>query len=412
MKSPRIIPPRHWYWAVFLVFTGQGLVSTVFWTRSPDIAAHLGVDVATVGLLGFLSSVGGLLGILSGGPLSARIGNRFVMIPSFAIVVTSLLLISFAAIGANTIGVAFGLFALGFASGTGGIALNLEGASVDRASVRSLLPSIHGAFSAGSLIGSGLGALLIALSLSIPASFAVLCAVYVCVMSVGLINIPRHSGRQVTHDMNTQEIAQIPSRQERRGVLREARLWGVMFIIFGMVMAEATAATWLPLSLVTNAGLEPATASLGLSLFFAGMTVGRFSGGLVVDRLGRSRTLAIYTVIAVVGILLVSATPLLHAWFIGATLWGLGLSIGFPLCVAAVSYEPRLAPSRVKYVATTGSLSSLVGPPAIGFIGQIFGLFVAFLIPATLLVSGLTSNRHTRPSAEEGTHHESILDLP
>ena len=408
----RIISSRRWYWAVFVVFAAQGLVSTTFWVRSPEIASLLHVDVAAMGLLGFLSSIGGFIGVFSGAPISARIGSRLLMIPAFALVVLSLLTIGFVASTGNITVVALCLFTLGLGSGFGGIAMNLEGAAVDRASAKSLLPSIHGAFSAGTLAGSAVGALMIAASVSVASSFALVCLIYIVAMSLGVVNIPRESGRRVTDSMDTQEIATVPTRAQRRGVLRERRQLSVMFIIFGLVLGEAVAGTWIPLALTSNGHLGEAAASLGLTLYFAGMTLGRFTGGLVVDQLGRARSLFIYSIVATAGIVIVATSNFTHLVYLGTILWGLGLSVGFPLCVSAVSFDQRLAPSRVGYLASTGSVAGTVGPPVVGLVGQGAGLFTAFAIPVVFLLGGLFANRHTALVPGENAHHENVLDQP
>jgi MFS family permease len=407
---PRKISPRRWYWATFAIFAGQGILSTAFWTRSPEIQHLLGVDVALMGLLGFVNSIGGLIGILLGAQIVPRAGIRRSMIGSYSLVGLSLIAIALTTLAHSVVGTAIFLFLMGLGSGLSGLSINLEGASVDRASTRSLLPSLHGAFSAGTLAGSAIGASLIALHVNLLTSFALILALYVVTMALGVPNIPRHSGRRVTEDMDTQAIAAVPSRPERRAVLRETRTWGVMFIVFGFTLGEAVAGTWLPIALVQGAAMGAAAASFGLSLYFAGMTVGRFTGGMVVDRIGRSKALLLYPSIAIVGILIVAATPLVHAPYVGAALWGLGLSVGFPLCVSALSFEPRLAPTRVGYLATTGSVSVTTGPPLIGVVGQFTGLLTAFLIPAVILAGGLFANRHTKLAPQEQKHHEPTLD--
>lgn len=407
---PRIISPRRWYWATFVIFAGQGIMATAFWTRSPEIERLLGVDVAVMGLLGFLNSIGGLIGILAGGKLVPRFGVRQTMIGAYATILISLSMIGVSATTHNVLGVAVFLLTLGLASGLGGLAINLEGSAVDRASSRSLLPSLHGAFSAGTLIGSALGAFLIATNVNLISSFVLICVVYVAAMAAGVPSIPRYSGRRFTEDMDTQAIAAVPTKTERRAVLRERRLWGVLFIVFGFTLGEAVAGTWIPLALVKGNGMSAADAGLGLSLYFAGMTLGRFTGGFSVDFLGRARALVIYALIAVIGIGIVISSPITHIPYLGTFLWGIGLSIGFPLCVSAVSFEPRLVSSRVSYLATTGSVSVTVGPPLLGVLAQFTSLLAVFTIPAALLLTGLFANKNTRLAPEELKHHETILD--
>lgn len=407
---PRKISPRRWYWATFVIFAGQGIMATAFWTRSPEIEHLLGIDVAVMGVLGFLNSVGGLIGILGGGKLVPRFGIRNTMIVAYSTILVSLTMIGLSATAHNVYGTAVFLLTLGMASGLGGLAINLEGSAVDRASSRSLLPSLHGAFSAGTLIGSAFGALLIAMNVDLIVSFALICLIYIIAMASGLPFIPRYSGRRFTEDMDTQAIAAVPTKAERRGVLRERRLWGVLFIVFGFTLGEAVAGTWIPLALVKGDGMSAADAGLGLSLYFAGMTFGRFTGGFSVDFLGRARALFLYAIIAVIGILIVSTSSWNHLPYVGTFLWGIGLSIGFPLCVSAISFEPRLVSSRVSYLATTGSVAVTTGPPLLGVLAQFTSLLAVFTIPAALLIAGLFANKNTRLAPEELPHHETILD--
>ena len=407
---PRTISPRRWYWATFVIFAGQGIMSTAFWTRSPEIEHLLGVDVAVMGVLGFMNSIGGLVGILTGGKLVPRFGVRNTMIAAYVTILISLTMIGISASNHNVAGTALFLVTLGLASGLGGLAINLEGSAVDRASSRSLLPSLHGAFSAGTLIGSAFGALLIAANVNLVVSFALICVIYIAAMGSGVPFIPRHSGRRFTEDMDTQAIAAVPSKEERRGVLRERRLWGVLFIVFGFTLGEAVAGTWIPIALVKGDNMSAADAGIGLSLYFAGMTLGRFTGGFSVDFLGRARALFVYALIAVVGIAIVISSPVTHVPYLGTFLWGVGLSIGFPLCVSAVSFEPRLVSSRVSYLATTGSVAVTTGPPLLGVLAQFTSLLAVFTIPAALLVAGLFANKNTRLAPEELPHHETILD--
>jgi len=94
--------------------------------------------------------------------------------------------------------------------------------------------------------------------------------------------------------------------------------------------------------------------------------------------------------------LIVILTGWIAVPLVGAALWGLGNSIGFPLCVSAVSEDPRLAGSRVGVLVVASNTSGIAGPPLLGFIGQVAGLFSAFLVPFFLLIAGMAFNRATR----------------
>jgi fucose permease len=199
----------------------------------------------------------------------------------------------------------------------------------------------------------------------------------------------------VHDDMSTDQIQTVATARDRRRVWREPQTLMVAFIVIGFNLAEGTASTWLPIALV-DAGLSAAIATASYTVFAGAMAVGRLSGGPIVDKLGRSKALLAFAAITALGILIVILTGWLALPLVGAALWGLGNSIGFPLCVSAVSEDPRLAGTRVGVLVIASNTSGIAGPPLLGFIGQAAGLFTAFLVPFFLLLSGMFFNKATR----------------
>jgi MFS family permease len=107
--------------------------------------------------------------------------------------------------------------------------------------------------------------------------------------------------------------------------------------------------------------------------------------------------LLVIAIIAASGIVIVMLTNVINLPYLGAALWGLGCSLGFPLCLTSITEDPRLAPPRVSMVFFTGNLGSLAIPPLLGGIGQLVGLFAAFAIPVGLIAAGISVNKATKP---------------
>jgi MFS family permease len=116
------------------------------------------------------------------------------------------------------------------------------------------------------------------------------------------------------------------------------------------------------------------------------MAVGRIAGGFLLDRFGRVPVMRASAAIAAVGILLVVFGPSVAVGGVGVVLWGLGASLGFPVCISAAGDEPRGAAARVSAVATTGYVAFLVGPPLLGLLGEDYGLRRAMLVVLVLVV--------------------------
>ena len=93
--------------------------------------------------------------------------------------------------------------------------------------------------------------------------------------------------------------------------------------------------------------------------------------------------LAALFVAALVGCLLVVfGTPWLA--FVGAVVWGLGASLGFPVGMSAAADDPARAPARIAVVSTIGYTAFLAGPPLLGFLGDHVGVLRSLLAVGTM----------------------------
>jgi MFS family permease len=386
---------RAWYWLTFAAFGVQGLYFSTWVSRTPEIQKLLGLDTAQMGLFTLAMAIGSLSGLVISGPVIAKFGTRIVLIIAYSAGAFCLALLGIASQMQLLPLATLAILLVGFSGGSGGLAINIEGANVDRSSPKSLLPSLHGAFSLGSLLGGAIGTLAIISGVSVEANLIGMSLLVLIVTLIVCTRLPKTSGKHVHDDMSTDQIQTVATARDRRRVWLEPQTLMVAFIVIGFNLAEGTASTWLPIALV-DAGLSAAIATASYTVFAGAMAVGRLSGGPIVDFLGRSRALIAFASITALGILLVILTGWLALPLVGAALWGLGNSIGFPLCVSAVSEDPRLAGTRVGVLVIASNSSGIAGPPLLGFIGQAAGLFSAFLVPFFLLLAGMAFNGATR----------------
>ncbi|MBA8958406.1 MULTISPECIES: MFS transporter [Rhodococcus] len=283
------------------------------------------------------------------------------------------------------------------------VALNVEGAAIEKRMGRSFLPSLRGAFSLGTLAGAGLGAVAELLDVPVPVHLGVL-AVVVLVTSVSVVALlPPATGR---------EAGRTRRRSGTSGGLtiwRDTRIVLLGLIALGMAFAEGSANDWLPLGIVDGYGVGSATGAAFYVVFVAAMTSGRLLGGRVVDRYGRSATVRWSAALAVAGDLIVILAGNLVLAALGCALWGVVVALGFPLALSAAADSGAGAARRVSAVSTLGYMAFLVGPPLLGLLGEQFGLLQAFyVVLAGAVLAGLvasaageTREREESPLAEE-----------
>ncbi len=190
--------------------------------------------------------------------------------------------------------------------------------------------------------------------------------------------------------------------EPRRSPLRawtEPRTLLLGLFVFCMAFTEGTGVDWLGVAVIDGYDAAPALGSLTFAVFLAAMTLGRWFGPQVIDRLGRVTTVRASALVALVGLLLVVFGGVLPLAVVGSALWGLGAALGFPVGMSAAADDPRHAAGRVSVVSSIGYLAFLAGPPLIGFLGHEVGTLRALTAAAGAVTLGLLVSGVLRPPA-------------
>ncbi|XVU23050.1 MFS transporter [Actinoplanes sp. CA-054009] len=379
--------------ALFALFFLPGLGISSWVTRTPDIRDLLGASTAEMGLVLFGLSAGSMVGILSSGALVRRFGTRPIVAVGIVATALSMPIVGIGAAASQSGLVAAGLALFGLGMGGGEVAMNIEGADVERVIGRPVLPTMHGFFSFGTVVGALIGMVLTAVAF--PASWHL--------VVVGLISVPvalvavRHLPRGLGLASSAEH-----ERVGGRPVWRDPSLLLIGVVVLAMALAEGSANDWLPLLMVDGHGFDAALGSAVYVVFSAAMTIGRFTGDRFLDRFGRFPVLAASAVIGGAGILLVVAVDNQIVAGAAVVLWGLGAALGFPVALSAAGDSGDNAAARVSLVATVGYVAFLVGPPGLGFLGDHYGLRNA-MIPVLILLAlaAVTASILGRPGPRE-----------
>ena len=159
-------------------------------------------------------------------------------------------------------------------------------------------------------------------------------------------------------------------------------------MVLAAAFAEGTANDWMAVAFVDGHELDNALGVVALAVFLSFMTAGRILGTGLLNRYGRVLVLRAMFAAAVLGCLLVVfGNPVVA--FIGAAIWGVGASLGFPVGMSAAADDPVRAPLRISVVATIGYLAFLAGPPLLGLLGDHFGVLRALLVVGAVSVLAL-----------------------
>ena len=126
------VPLARRRWALYALFLLPGLCMSSWVTRTPAVRDLLEASTAQMGLVLFGLSVGSMAGILSSGPLVMRWGTRPVIATGSTLIVVAMPLIAIGAAAGMPLLTAVGLALFGGGMGGGEVAMNVEGADVER----------------------------------------------------------------------------------------------------------------------------------------------------------------------------------------------------------------------------------------------------------------------------------------
>lgn len=366
----------------------------------PAIKAELGVGTGTIGLVLACATVGSVSGLVCSRFLFHRLGGRRTVLTALLVVACALVVLAVGVAATSVVVVAAGFLIVGLGIGVLDVSINVEGAAVERAGSRTLMPLMHAAWSGGSAAGAGIGALCAAAGVRPAVQFVGLA---VAVAAAGLVisrGIPLAAPPQPTAGGGEGRIGSV--RRWLRG-WTDRRLLLIGLVLLGVELGEGSANNWLSLAVKQNHAQSAALAALFLSFFAMSEASSRVAGGPLVDRFGRVRVLRCTTGLGIAGITLFIVAGAIWLVALGVVLWAVGVSMGFPLGLSAAAEGDDPA-ARVSITSSVGYMANLVGPPVIGFLAASVGLLSALWLLAIMFVAAAAAGGVLRPRPREDRH--------
>ena len=380
--------------ATYAAFIGSGFAFASWASRIPQVRDRLHLSPADLGLVLLAIAGGSIVALPLAGAIVHRANSRRTVAAMSVVLGLGLAVASIGYLG-GVLPLVIGLFLLGFANGAWDVAMNVQGATVERHLGRAIMPRFHAGFSAGTVAGALIGALMVAVGVPVTAHLLVVAAVIA-------VTIPL-SVRQFVADHEAVPEPDQPGSTSSTGNAfirwREPRTLLVGLVVLAFAFAEGSGNDWINVALIDGYHAPAAAGTLCFATFLAAMTTLRWFGTGLLDRYGRVTVLRGLAVVAVSGLVLFVFSPFTPLAFVGAFLWGSGASLGFPVGMSAAADEPAAAAGRVSVVASVGYCAFLGGPPLIGFLGDHITVLRALLTVAVLLGLATLVTNALRPPA-------------
>lgn len=354
-------------------FAINGILGFSFVPRLAEIQSTLGLDAAGLGLVLAIGTAGGLIV----GPVAAPLIHRWGAVP-VASAVGLIALPPLVLMGWTTLPAVFALAFLVFwaADAVMDSAMNTRALEVEAAYGRSIINGFHAWWSLGSIIGSALGALSalvgIALGPFLTGLAVVAGAALVVVWSSGTGAVPE--GEQTRNDDASGDTHHL-SRRRALAVMLAAGGAVLAAFIMAAILVEDVPARWGSVYLTDRLADPDAWIAVTYVALTSAMTLGRFTGDRVVERVGEVRWIrgAMAAVAVSMTVALILGTPL--AFVLACAVSGFGVATLFPAAMRAASRLPGVTPAMgVALVTWFSRIGFVISPLAVGLIAQGAGI--------------------------------------
>ncbi|WP_165423886.1 MFS transporter [Ktedonosporobacter rubrisoli] len=354
--------------AISLIFFINGVILASWASRIPTIQQQLQLQPGALGIALWGQATGALGAFAIVGWLIVRLGSRVTtIIPAIFCCIILIL----PALAPNLPLLWLSLALLGASSSITDVAMNAQAAALEVLYKKPIMSSFHGLWSVGSLVGASCGSLMAWLNITPLVHFSLICILLtLLILLASRWLLPS----EAPSDSKTPLFAR-PSKA----------LLGLGLIGFCSYLSEGAVADWSGVYLHGSLGTSTGLAALAFALYSLTMTIARLSGDYLTRRLGSVTQARLGGLLSALGLglALFFRDPVIA--LIGFACVGAGLACVAPLVFSTASRTPGFTPGlALATVATIAYTGSLVGPPVIGQVAELFSLPVALGLIALL----------------------------
>jgi MFS family permease len=366
---------------VTAIFFANGLCIGAWAVAIPEIKALFGLSDARLSIVLLAAGVGGLSAMPVAGVLPSKIGGTGRTLrmsgPLMALLLAALPQTHILSPGIGFLAACAFLF--GFVNILVDVPMNAHASVVETGWGRAIMSSFHAAWSAGGLVGSAVGGLLIARGAGPALQLGIEAGTAFAIMAAASLTIGVGDRRAAA----------------RIFALPERKLMALGLVAFLAVLVEGAVTDWSALYMSSEVGAPSGMAAIGFSSYALMMIAGRLLGDSVVRAIGRTRVILYGAAVLFVGVGLATGPVSEPTALIGFALVGLGVANMVPAAFSASAAAASSPSLGIATAATMAYASLLVGPPLFGAIATVSSLRLAFavLLLAAAGIAALTATQ-------------------
>lgn len=346
---------------IYLAFIGLGLPDSLLGAAWPAMRPDLGVPIESAGLASMIIAGGTIVSSLASGAVLKRVGTARVVLISTALTAEALLGFSLAP---SFLWLLLCAVPLGLGAGSIDAGLNHYVATHYGSHHMSWLHCFWG-------VGATLGPIIISRYIAVRSSWRAgalaVSLIQFAIAAVLLIAMP------LWKKVNGGETASNAESRTEKSAEKPLRIRGVKFALLTFLFycgVELTVGLWGASYLAGARGFSAATAARWISLYYLGITVGRFVTGFVTFRLSNPTLIRAGQIVALLGAVLLPLPLPAGFTLAGLLLMGLGCAPIFPCMIheTPARFGRESAASIIGFQMAFAYVGSTFLPPLMGLL--------------------------------------------
>lgn len=310
---------------IYIAFISLGLPDSITGSAWPVMHGELGVPLSYVGIVTMIIAGCTIISGLTSDWLTRKLGAG--LVTAISVAMTAVALFGFS-VSHSFLPLCLWAIPYGLGAGAVDAALNNYVALHYASRHMSWLHCFWG-------VGAATGPYIMSYALTSGAGwnngYRIISVIQIVLTVVLFASLPMWKKR-VTDDENGEEV-------KSKGIVGSLKIKGVPMVLvmfFGYCALEATAGIWASSYLVEYKGTDAETAARFASLFYIGITVGRFVCGFVADKIGDRNLIRIGLAVITAGLVMIMLPVSVNAVaLVGLVVVGIGCAPIYPSVIHA-----------------------------------------------------------------------------
>lgn len=376
---------------IYLAFIGLGLPDALLGAAWPMAVGELGVPLSYAGIISMIVTAGTIVSSLASDWMTRKLGTG--LVTAISIGVTAAAAVGFSISHSFWV---LCLFAIPYGLGAGAVDAALNNYVALHYSSRHM-SWLHCFWGVGATIGPYIMGWVLSAQHGWRTGYSTVAIIQFALTLVLFLTLPLWKKVAVKAGEATEE------RGAPLGLGKVLQIEGVkplLLAFFCYCAFETTAGLWASSYLVEHRGMGAEQAAYFGSMFFLGITVGRFISGFIADRVGDKNMVRLGIAVMVVGLVMIALPVDAMVAVVGIAVFGMGAAPVYPSIIHStpIHFGKEKSQAIVGVQMASAYCGSTLAPPLFGLVAQhihigLYPYYMALFLVVMLLMTERINKR-------------------